>query len=181
VDRPWVHVTEGTAQYQEPFLLRAAARGLGGQPLEVILTTGQFSRDPATLGLYPLPANVHVDRWVSHEDLLPRCAAIVTTGGAATVLASLTAGVPLVVVPTFWDKSDNARRVVEAGVGLRLSPRHCTPDRVRAAVLRLIEEPVFRDNARRMARRFAQASGPVRAAELLEHLATAASAPTTAA
>jgi MGT family glycosyltransferase len=181
VDRPWVHVTEGTAQYQEPFLLRAAARGLGGQPLEVILTTGQCSRDPATLGLYPLPANVHVDRWVSHEDLLPRCAAIVTTGGAATVLASLKAGVPLVVVPTFWDKSDNAQRVVEAGVGLRLSPRHCTPDRVRAAVLRLIEEPVFRDNARRMARRFAEASGPLRAAELLEHLATAASAPTTAA
>jgi MGT family glycosyltransferase len=181
VDRPWVHATEGTAQYQEPFLLRAAARGLGGQPLEVILTTGQFSRDPATLGLHSLPANVHVERWVSHDDLLPRCAALVTTGGAATVLASLKAGVPLVVVPTFWDKSDNAQRVVEAGVGLRLSPRHCTPDRVRGAVMRLLEEPAFRENAKRMARRFAEVSGPLRAAELLEHLATEAPAPATAA
>ena len=119
---------------------------------------------------------VHVRRWVSHEDLLPRCAALVTTGGAATVLASLKAGVPLVVVPTFWDKNDNAQRVVEAGVGLRLAPRHCTPDRVRAAVMRLLQEPAFRENARRMARRIAEAAGPRRAAELLERLAMEASA-----
>jgi len=157
-------------------VLRAAAQGLAGERLEVILTTGQFSRDPAALGLRDLPANVHVRRWVSHEDLLPRCAALVTTGGAATVLASLKAGVPLVVVPTFWDKNDNAQRVVEAGVGLRLAPRHCTPDRVRAAVMRLLQEPAFRENARRMARRIAEAAGPRRAAELLERLAMEASA-----
>jgi MGT family glycosyltransferase len=180
VDRPWIHATEGTAQYQEPFLLRATARGLAGQPVEVILTTGQ-SRDPATLGLDPLPRNVRVERWVSHEDLLPRCAVLVTTGGAATVLASLTAGVPLVVVPTFWDKSDNAQRVVEAGVGLRLAPRHCTPHRLRVAVMRLVEEPSFRENARRMARRFAEVPGPARASELLEDLARRTPAPASAA
>jgi MGT family glycosyltransferase len=180
-DRPWVHATEGTAHYQEPFLLRAVARGLAGQPVEVIMTTGQSSRDPATLGLDPLPANVHVERWISHEELLPRCSAIVTTGGAATVLAALKAGVPLVVVPTFWDKSDNAQRVVEAGVGLRLAPRHCSPDRVRAAVMRLLGEPSFREKTRLMAGRLAQALGPLRAVELLEDLANRPSVPATAA
>ena len=136
-----------------------------------MLTTGQFSRDPSILGISPLPDNVHVERWVSHEDLLPRCAALVTTGGAATVLASLKAGVPLLVVPTFWDKSDNAQRVVEAGVGLRLAPRRCTPDGLRIAVRRLVEEPMFRENAQRMARRFAEAPGPAGAAALLEKIA----------
>ena len=169
-DLPWVHATEGTAQYQEPFLLRAAAKGLANRPMEVILTTGQ-NRDPESLGLYPLAGNVRVARWLSHQDFLPRCAALVTTGGAATVLASLQAGVPLVVVPTFWDKSDNAQRVVEAGAGLRLSPRQCTPEKLRAAVTRLLEEPRFRENARRIARQFAQVRGPARAAELLECLA----------
>ena len=169
-DRPWVHATEGTAQYQEPFLLRAAARGLAGLPMEVILTTGQ-NRDPTQLGLESLPTNVHVARWLNHQEFLPRCAALITTGGAATVLASLQAGVPLLVAPTFWDKSDNAQRVVEAGAGLRLAPRRCTPERVRAAVTRLIEEPSFRRNARRIADKFAEALGPPRAAALLEHLA----------
>jgi len=168
-DRPWVHATEGTAQYQEPFLLRATARALASMPVELILTTGQ-NRDPKALGLDPLPSNVHVEGWLSHDDLLPRCAAIVTTGGPATVIAALKAGVPLIMVPTFWEKSDNAQRVVEAGVGLRLSPRHCTPDRLRAAVTRLLSEPHFRKNAQDMARLLAQAPGPPRAAELLEAL-----------
>lgn len=179
-EQPWVHATEGTAQYQEPFLLRAVSRGLAGEPMEVILTTGQ-NRDPESLGLLPLPANVRVERWLSHEDFLPRCAALLTTGGAATVLASLQAGVPLIVVPTFWDKSDNAQRVVEAGAGLRIAPKQCTPERVRAAVKRLLEEPHFRENARRIAQQFVRAQGPPRAAELLEGLARRTPAPATAA
>ncbi len=168
--RPWVHATEGTAQYQEPFLLKATAQALAGLPVEVILTTGQ-NRNPESLGLHPLPPNVRIERWLSHEDFLPHCAALLTTGGAATVLASLKAGVPLIVAPTFWDKSDNAQRVVEAGAGLRIAPRNCTPERVRAAVLRLINEPSFRENARRIAEAFRRAQGPPRAAQLLESLA----------
>jgi UDP:flavonoid glycosyltransferase YjiC (YdhE family) len=168
-DRPWIHATEGTAQYQKPFLLKATAQAFANRQVEVILTTGQ-NRRPQELGLDSLPANVHVERWLSHETLLPRCAAIVTTGGPATVMAALKAGVPLVMVPTFWEKADNAQRVVEAGVGLRLAPRQCTPDRVRAAVMRLLEEPHFRENARRIAQRLAAAPGPARAAELLEQL-----------
>src|SRR5262249_10063214 len=39
-DRPWVHITEGTAHYNDPFLLRAAAAGLADLPVQVILTTG---------------------------------------------------------------------------------------------------------------------------------------------
>jgi MGT family glycosyltransferase len=179
--RPWIHVTEGTAHYQEPFLLRAAAQGLADLPVAVILTTGQPSRDPGVLGLTALPPNAYVGRWVSHDEFLPRCAALVTTGGAATVLASVKAGVPMLVVPTFWDKSDNAQRVVEAGAGLRLAPRHCTPERVRAAVVRLLEEPGFAENARRIAARFHDAPGPPRAAELLENLAGRAPLPATAA
>jgi UDP:flavonoid glycosyltransferase YjiC (YdhE family) len=93
------------------------------------------------------------------------------------VIAALKAGVPLLMVPTFWEKNDNAQRVVEAGVGIRLAPRHCTPERVRAAVMRLLEEPHFRENALAVARRLAEAPGPPRAAELLEQLAKESPAP----
>jgi MGT family glycosyltransferase len=169
VERPWVHVTEGTSHYQDPFLLRAATGGLAERPVEVIATTGQ-QRDPDRLGLGPLAPNVHVTRWVSHSELLPRCAAVVTTGGRGAIMAALAAGVPLVVVPTTWDKPDNARRVVEAGVGVRVAPHRCTPRRLRAAVEEVLGEPGFRVRARRMAERLAAAPGPPRAAELLEAL-----------
>ncbi len=115
---------------------------------------------------------MRLQRWVSHADLLPRCAVLVTTGGAGTVMASLQAGVPMVVVPTHWDKVDNAQRIVESGAGLRVAPHQCTPDRLRAAVNRVLAEPSFRDNARRLARRLTETPGPPRAAELLEILAS---------
>jgi MGT family glycosyltransferase len=175
-DRPWIHVTEGTAHYQDPFVLRAAAHGLANRPMEVIMTTGA-QRDPAELALGPLAPNIRVEQFVSHSDLLPRCAALVTTGGAGTVMAALQAGVPQLIVPTHWDKPDNARRVVEAGAGLRLTPRQCTSRGLRDAVERLLNESSFRDRARQLAEQLAREPGPSRAAVLLEKLAMARSAP----
>jgi MGT family glycosyltransferase len=172
-DRPWVHVTEGTSHHQDPFVLRAAVEGLADRPVHAILTSG-LARNPAELGLGPIGANVHLTRWVSHTELLPRCAAVVTTGGANTVLAALRAGVPLVVVPTTWDKPDNARRVVEAGVGVRLSPRRCTPDRLWGAVEEILNEPRYLANARKVAEALAAAPGPDGAADLLQTLAVSA-------
>jgi MGT family glycosyltransferase len=168
-ERAWVHVTEGTSHYQDHFVLRAAARGLAGAPVEAILTTGKAALSEVSLGR-PAP-NVHVTRWLSHSELLPRCAAVVTTGGTATTLAALWAGVPLVVVPTTWDKPDNARRVSEAGVGVRLSPRRCGPETLREAVQHVLADPRYRANARRVAERLTEPHGPQRAAELLEALA----------
>jgi MGT family glycosyltransferase len=175
-DRPWVHVTEGTLHYQDPFVLRAAARGLADRHMHVILTTGP-QRDPAAVDLGPLATNIRVEQWVSHADLLPRCAVLVTTGGAATVLAALQAGVPMVVVPTTWDKPDNARRVVDAGAGVRLSPRRCTPGSLRDAVEQVLAEPRYRQNARRLARSLGASPGPRRACELLEGLASPVATP----
>jgi MGT family glycosyltransferase len=171
VDRPLVHVTEGTIHVQEPFLLRAASNGLANRPVQVVMTTGRH-RDPRELDLGPLAANIRVERYVAHSDLFPRTAVVVTMGGAGTLLSALRAGVPLVVVPTEWDKPENAQRVVEAGAGLRLEPRHCTPERLRAAVERVLNEPSFSRNARRLAEAFSRYGGPVRAAELLEGLAS---------
>lgn len=159
--RPWVHVTEGTLRSGDPFLLRAAAEGLASGPWEVVLSGGQA----------PTGRNVHAAPWVDHGELLPRCAAVVTTGGAGTVMAALCAGVPLVVVPTLWDKPDNARRVVEAGVGVRIPPHRCTPRRLRAAVERVLSDERIRRNTRAVARELAAAPGPAGAADALETLA----------
>jgi UDP:flavonoid glycosyltransferase YjiC (YdhE family) len=169
-DRPWVHVTEGTSHYQDPFLLRAAAAGLAGAPYEAILSTGRRT------GSIPAPApNVHVRDWLAHDTLLPRCSALVTTGGAGTTMAGLRAGLPLVLVPTSWDKPDIALRMVEAGVAVRVPPRRCTPQALRAAVDDVLGDPRYRENARRMAEKLAAAPGPSGAADEIEALVAVAS------
>jgi UDP:flavonoid glycosyltransferase YjiC (YdhE family) len=177
-DRAWVHVTEGTSHYQEPFVLRAAAAGLAGAPYEAILTTGH-NREPGTV--VPGGSNVHVRTWLSHQVLLPRCSVLVTTGGAGTVMAGLAAGVPLVLVPTSWDKPDVALRMVEAGVAVRLAPKDCTPAGLRCAVDAVLGDQRYGRRAREVAERLAAAPGPGGAAELIEDLAARAPHPVGAA
>ncbi|QEC48334.1 glycosyltransferase [Baekduia soli] len=169
--RPWVHVTEGTSHFRDHVVLRAAAQGLGGGPYEAILTTGR-GRDAATMGLGAPAANVHITDWLSHDVLLPRCRAIVTTGGMGTVMAALRDGVPLVVVPTDWDKPASAARIVAAGAGLRLMPRRCTPERLRDAVEEVLGDPRHLAGAQRAAQQLAAAPGPAGAARLIANLAT---------
>jgi len=176
-ERPWVHVTESTLAYGDPFLLRTAIEALAEQPLELIITTGE-QRDASSLGPGASASNVHVARWLSHGELLPRCSVLVTVGGKATVLAAAEAGVPMVVVPTTWDKPDNARRVTETGAGIRLSPRRLSAEALRAAVREVLDEPSYREAAGRLAAELAEAPGPSRAAELLEGLVPAGNATT---
>ena len=169
-DRPWVHVTEGTVHTQKPVVLQAAAKGLADLPIQVIMATGTH-RKIAKLGLEPLAPNILVKRWVPYAHMLRYTDVVVTTGGAGTVLSALMAGVPLVVIPTEWDKPDNAQRVVEAGVGVRLSFRRCTPERLRHMIEVVLRDATFRNNAQRMAKTFGQCGGPPAAAQLLEKLA----------
>jgi len=174
-ERPWVHVTESTMASGEPFLLRTAVAALADEPVEVILTTGE-QRYASVLAGGALPANVHVAPWISHGELLPRCSALVTLGGKSTVLAAAQAGVPMVLVPNNWDKPNNARRVTEAGAGIRLSARRLDARSLRAAVREVLSESRYREAAQQLADRLARAPGPTRAAELLEQLTPAGDA-----
>ncbi|MEA3337603.1 MAG: methyltransferase domain-containing protein [Chloroflexota bacterium] len=166
---PIVYVSEGSAHTREPVLLRAAMRGLAERPMQVVMTTGRH-REPEDLGLGPVAANIRVEQWVPHSDLFPETSAVVTNGGSGTVLSALLAGVPLVVVPMQWDHLENAQRVVEAGAGLRISPGKCTPERLQAAVERVLNEPSFRLRAQEMGSTFKQYGGPDYAVDLLEKL-----------
>jgi MGT family glycosyltransferase len=167
-DKPLVYVTEATVSTSAPSLLKAAARACADLPVYVVMTSGK--QGAATLDLGDLAPHIRVESYVPQSYLLPRTAVMVTVGGSGGVLAALRAGVPLVVVPSEWDRPENAQRVVEAGAGLRIPPELCTPERLRAAVERVLNEPSFRMNARRLADACARYGGPAEAAELLEGL-----------
>jgi MGT family glycosyltransferase len=170
--RPVIYATEATIGTGEPFLLKTVVRACADMPVQVVMTTGR-QRRVADLDLGVLPPNIRVESYVPQSDLLPETAVMVTVGGSGGVLAAITAGVPLVVVPTEWDRPENAQRVVEAGAGLRIAPSQCSPQRLRAAIERILSESSFRMNARRLAGICARYGGPARGAQLLEGLAPA--------
>ena len=168
-DQPVVHVTEGTVHVDAPVVLNAAARGLANLNMQVVMATGSHRR-PEDLGLQHLAPNVRVESWIPYDYLLPRTDLVVTTAGAGTVLAALAMGIPLVVIPTEWDKPEVARRVADAGAALFLKPSQCTPQRLRAAVETVLGDVSFRRNAERLRASFARYGGPKQVAELLTQI-----------
>ncbi len=169
-DLPLVYVTEGTMHSKPAFVLRTALEALASLPVRVVATTGKH-RDPRSLDLGPIPANARVERFVPHSQLFPRTDLVLTTGGTGTVLASLAAGIPLVIVPTAWDQPENAWRVAEAGAGVRVPPGQCTPQALREGVQRVLCDKSFAQNAKRLGDDFSRYGGAAQAADLLEGMA----------
>ena len=148
---PLVPVSFGTVLPTDghfPGLYREVIDALAGVPARVLVTVGRHA-DPAELGAPP--PNVHVERWVAQASVMPHAAAMVAHGGAGTTLAALAAGVPLVLLPLSADQPINARRVAELGAGLSLDGGTAGVPRLAAAVARVLEEPGYREAARRVA------------------------------
>jgi UDP:flavonoid glycosyltransferase YjiC (YdhE family) len=146
-DDPLVYVTFGSVAPQMEFfpgVYRAAIDALAPLRARLLVTIGR-DRDPAELG--PLPANVHVERWVPQADLMPHVSAMVCHGGFGTVRAGLSAGVPMVVLPLFADQPYNARRVAELGAGTALEQGPAGIAGVQPAVRAVLDDPRYAGRA----------------------------------
>ncbi|MGY1615208.1 nucleotide disphospho-sugar-binding domain-containing protein [Geodermatophilus sp. SYSU D00691] len=143
---PLVLVATSSVFQDQVGLLRRVAAALGGLPVRAVLTTGR-AVDPADV---PSPANVRVVRAAPHRAVLAEASVVVTHAGHGTVLKSLAAGVPLVCIPMGRDQKDNTVRVLRLGAGVRLD-EEAPPERIAAAVARVLEDPTYADAARRFA------------------------------
>jgi UDP:flavonoid glycosyltransferase YjiC (YdhE family) len=103
------HMTRAAAAF------RTALAAVAGLEARVLLTVGR-AFEPAGLG--PVPAHVHVERWVDQADVLACADLVVCHGGSGTTYGAVASGVPVVAAPMFADQFENARRVTAAGAGL---------------------------------------------------------------
>jgi MGT family glycosyltransferase len=149
-------------------VLQRSADALGRLPVRGVLTTG-----PAVpVHAIDSPANVTVVERAPHSEVLRHASAIVTHAGHGTVLKALAAGVPVVALPLGRDQLDNAARVAHHGAGLRLKPK-ASAEAIADALRRVLDEPSFAQNARRLADAIAEETAEDHAAEELEGLAGA--------
>jgi UDP:flavonoid glycosyltransferase YjiC (YdhE family) len=119
VDRPFVYVTSGTEPPSVTFPWRELFAALDDLDVDAVATIGPHV-DQAALGA--VPPNVRVERFVPQADLLGRAHAVVSHGGAGTVLGTASHGRPQLVVPLFADQWENGVAVHDAGCGIVLGP-----------------------------------------------------------
>lgn len=84
---------------------------------------------------YELADNMWGDKFVPQLEVLKVVDLIITHGGNNTLTESFYYGVPgFIVCPLFGDQFDNATRMQEKGLGIRLDPYNCTKDELLNAI-----------------------------------------------
>lgn len=126
----------------------------------------------AELGAQRIPQNVRIESWVpsvsavlSHENVR----VFISHCGVNSVYESLAAGTPIVGIPMMAGQRDMAVRVQDAGVGLAVNKSTFTPEELRSAVLRVLQDDSFRRPLPALQSSFKLAGGARRAADLIEH------------
>lgn len=121
-----------------------------------------------------LPDGVFRLESAPHDQLFPRCSAVVHHGGAGTTAAGLRAGRPTVICPFFGDQPFWGRRVYECGAGPEPIPqKKLTAPHLAAAIQSATETPSIRESARDLGCRIREEDGISRAIHFLTSLVDA--------
>jgi len=165
--RPVIHVTQGTvANTDYDQVIAPALRALADDDVLVVVTTG--GRPVSTLP--PLPVNARAATYLLYDELLPRTSVFVTNGGYGGVQHALRYGVPIVATGGKEDKPEVGARIAWSGVGRRIRSERPTPRALRRDILAVLNQPRYRQAARRVAADMAAAPGFAGLADIVDRL-----------
>ena len=163
--RPNVFCSLGTLQGARLVVFNAVAAACDRLGLALTIAHGG-KLDAATAER--LTGSPRVESFVPQRAVLRTVSAVVTHGGLNTVLDTLAAGVPLVIVPLAFEQGAIAARVERSGAGIVIPRRRLTADAVAEALGTLLERPSYRERAEELRDEIAEAGGVTRAADLIE-------------
>jgi UDP:flavonoid glycosyltransferase YjiC (YdhE family) len=147
-DRPTIYATLGTTFNQSPATFQAILTALSTEDLNAIITVGR-SMDPTQF--QPLPAHLHIERYIPQTAILPHCDAVLFHGGYNSLHSTLWHGLPMVVTPLgAGDQYPTGLLCEKLGVGVMIKEQPPEPEVIRAAVKAVIEQPAYRARAQQL-------------------------------
>lgn len=102
--------------------------------------------------------------------VMPRVALAVTAGGHGSVQTAMAAGTPVLGIPLQPEQDLNVALLARLGAASAVAPRHAGTARLTRAAARMLAEPSFTAEARRIRDLYAAVDGPAAAAEAILEL-----------
>jgi MGT family glycosyltransferase len=167
-DGPLVYLSLGSLGSADVALMQGLIDSLAGSRYRVIVSKGP-QHDQLTLA-----GNMTGAEFLPQTSILPQVDVVITHGGNNTVTEALHFGKPMVALPLFWDQYDNAQRVHETGVGIRLDTYGHAPEELSGAVDALLADQALAARLDAISRRLRAASGTETAADAIESVLRAA-------
>jgi MGT family glycosyltransferase len=164
-DGPLVYFSLGSLGSADVQLMRRVIGCLAATPYRYIVSKGPLHHE------IELAANMAGAEFLPQTSVLPVCDLVITHGGNNTVTECLHFGKPMVVLPLFWDQYDNAQRVHELGLGIRLDTYRFTDTQMHGALDRLLGDGRLHARLAAAAATIQRRDGVRKAADLIEHTA----------
>jgi MGT family glycosyltransferase len=160
-----VYLSLGSLASADVELMERLVSVLAEEPHRFVVSKGpQHDR-------FELAGNMVGAEFLPQTSILPQVDLVITHGGNNTVTEAFHVGVPMIVLPVFWDQYDNAQRVDELGYGVRLSTYDFDPAQMHAAIAELLGGAERRERLDAISRRLQASPGTERAADLIERVA----------
>ncbi|KWX67167.1 glycosyltransferase [Mycobacterium sp. NAZ190054] len=105
--------------------------------------------------------------------VIPLVDVVISHGGNNTTTEALHFGKPLIVLPLFWDQYENAQRVDELKLGVRLDTYHFADDELTGALDRILADDAMRQRVSAIGAAVRERDGLRRAADVIERVGLA--------
>jgi len=159
---PLIYLSLGSLGSADVSLMEKLVAELADAPYRVIVSKGPQA------GEYELAENMVGEEFLPQTAILPQVDLVITHGGNNTVTESLFFGKPMVALPLFWDQYDNAQRLDETGVGIRLDTYGHDGGELTGAIDRLLGDEALAGRLASMSADLRAFEGTRRAADLIE-------------
>jgi zeaxanthin glucosyltransferase len=172
VSFPWEQLTGQPLIYASMGTVLGRVRGVFPQiaaacaELDVQLVISLGGSGPPE-HLPALPGAPLVVSYAPQLELLQRAVLTITHAGMNTTLESLSHGVPLVAIPLANDQPGVAARIAWTGAGAVVPLRHLRVPRLRQAIVQVLTNDAYRQQALRLQQAIQRAGGVARAAEII--------------
>lgn len=117
-----------------------------------------------------LPTNMVGEQMLPQTKVIPWVDLVISHGGNNTVTETLHFGKPLIVLPLFWDQYENAQRIDELGLGVRLDTYAFDDADLTGAVDRLFADDELRERVSDLGARIRGRDGLRVGADVIEQV-----------
>jgi zeaxanthin glucosyltransferase len=162
-NRPLIYASMGTLQNGVERVFRVIAEACVGLDAQLVLSLGTGSDNLSRFAGNPI-----VVPYAPQLELLRQSVLSINHGGLNTALESLSAGVPMVVIPVTNDQPGVGTRVESTGTGKAIPVQHLTVQNLRRAISRVLELPTYRKAAQNLQARIMAGNGLEQAANIVE-------------
>jgi MGT family glycosyltransferase len=167
-DSALIYLSLGSLGSADVSLMKRLVAVLAATPHRFIVSKGPQH------DAYELAPNMWGAEFLPQTKIVPLVDLVITHGGNNTTTEAFHFGKPMIVLPLFWDQYDNAQRVDELGVGVRMATYAFEPAELHAAIDRLLADVALRNRLAGIGAEIRARDGVAKAADAIESVGQAA-------